>query len=68
MPLHLAAQVANNVATVKCLMKAGADIHAKGWVCPEYYVSHFIDIMCVINDSTIKLLYIGLPNNLIIPK
>ena len=33
MSLHLAVSVANNVANIKCLVEAGADVHARGYVC-----------------------------------
>ena len=70
MPLHLAASVKYNVANVKCLVEAGADVHAKGQVCPNNCIilCHISLILCVIIDRTIKLLYISLSNNIIIPK
>ena len=38
MPLHWAARITNNVANIKCLVKAGADVHAKGEVCPNNHI------------------------------
>ena len=38
MPLHYAAKVANNVANVKCLVEAGADVHAMGEVYPYNHI------------------------------
>ena len=73
MPLHNAANVAKNMANIKCLVEAGADVHATDCVCPYNHniMSHihtFIDIVYAIIDRTIELLYIWLSNNQIILK